>query len=55
MTSQPGLQTIPIHILPNISYIKYIKIYIYQIWSIDRTEEEKYFSLKSMPKMRQGD
>ena len=52
MTSQPGLQTIAIHILPDISQtkgnqaMKFCQSIIYQ---------EKYFSSKIMRKMRQED
>ena len=49
MTSKPGLQTVAIHILPNISQcednqtIKFGQLIEYN---------EKYFSLKIMQKMR---
>ena len=51
MTSQSGLQTIAIHILPNISQSKGNQT----IWSINKLKQEKYFSSKIMLKMRQGD
>ena len=50
MTSQPGSQTIAIHLLSNISECTDKKI-----WSINRTKQEKYFSPKIKRKMRQGD
>ena len=45
MTSQPGLQTIAIHILPNISQSKGNPI----------MKQEKYFSSKNKQRVRQGD
>ena len=45
MTSQPDKKTITVHILPNISRSK----------SNQTLKTEKYFSLKFMQKMRQGD
>ena len=45
MTSQPGLQTIAIHILSNISQSEVNQIIL----------QEKYFSSKIIQKMRQGD
>ena len=47
MTPQPGLETTTIHILPNISQRQPDN----EIWSINRIYQEKYFSLKIMPKM----
>ena len=51
MTSQPGVPTIAIHILSNISQSKGNN----EIWSINRVQQEKYFSWKIMWKMKQGD
>ena len=54
MTSQPGVQTIAIQILPNISQskgnqtMKFGQVIIYN-------KRNKYFSSKNMQKMRQGD
>ena len=45
MTSQPGLQTIVIHTLSNISQSEVNQIIL----------QEKYFSSKIIQKMRQGD
>ena len=52
MASQPGLQTIAIHILSNLSQSKQPDN---EIWSINRTYQGKYFCSKIMWKMRQGD
>ena len=51
MTSQLGLQTITIHILPNISKSKGIQAMKFG----QLIEEEKYFSSKIMQKMWQRD
>ena len=48
--SRPGLRT---HILLNISRIKDNQP-DNEIWSVNRTSQQKYFSLKNMQKMRQG-
>ena len=53
MTSQPGLETIAIPILPNISQRKGNQKN--EIWSINRIQKQKYLSSKIMQKMRQGD
>ena len=52
--SQPGLQTIAIQILHNISESKGNQT-MNQIWSINRTLQEKNSSPKIMQKMKQGD
>ena len=51
MTSQPGLQTITIHILPNISQSKEDQTINFG----QLIEYNKYFSSKIMQKMRQRD
>ena len=52
MTSQPGLQTIPMHILPNISQSKGNQTMKFgQLIE----QQKKYFYSKIMRKMRQGD
>ena len=51
MTSQAGFQTIPIHILPNISQKKRQPVMKFG----QLIEQEKYFSSKVMRRMRQGD
>ena len=53
MTSQPGLQAIAIHILPDISQSEGNQTM--KVWSTNRISQEKYFSSKIMPKMRQRD
>ena len=53
MTLQPGLQTIAIYIMSNISQSKGNPDN--EIWSTNRTLQEKYFSSKTMQKMRHGD
>ena len=53
MTSQPGLETIAIPILPNISQRKGNQKN--ENWSINRIQKQKYLSSKIMQKMRQGD
>ena len=52
MASQPGLQTVVIHILPNISQNKDNQTMKFgQLTEYNKT----IFSSKIMPKMRQGD
>ena len=54
MTSQPGVQTIAIQILPNISQSKGNQTMKFgQV--IKYNKRNKYFSSKNMQKMRQGD
>ena len=52
MTSQPDLQTTAIHVLLDISQSNKVTN---EIWSINRIQQEKYFSSKIMQKMRLGD
>ena len=52
MTSQPGLQTIPIHIMSNISQSESNQTMKFgQLIE----QQQKYFSSKIIRKMRQGD
>ena len=54
MTSQLGLQTVPVHMLPNISQSKGNQTM--EFWSSNRTYITRaIFSSKIMYKIRQGD
>ena len=53
MASQPGLQTVVIHIVPNISQNKDNQTM--KFGQLTENNKTKYFSSKIMPKMRQGD
>ena len=53
MTSQPGLQTIAIHILPNISQTKDNQTI--KFGQLIEYNKKNIFFLKVMRKMRQGD
>ena len=53
MTTEPGKQTIVIHILPNISLVKGKETMILG-WLIEYIKKNIYFT-KIMQKMRQGD
>ena len=53
MMSQPDQKTVTIHILPKSH--KVLRQPDNEIWSGNRIQKEKYFSLKIMQKIRQGD
>ena len=53
MMSQPDQKTITIHILPKSH--KVLRQPDSKIWSGNRIQKEKYFSLKIKQKIRQGD